>query len=193
MRQILLAFIPIFVAVDVIGVLPVFLSLTEGLGKAEKRKVIAQSILTAGGLAVGFIFLGRAVLNFLNVTVGDFMVGGGAVLFWIAIIDLVSPGKKRRLPSSELGVVPLGTPLIAGPAVLTTSILTMDQYGLFPTLFAVIANVLLAGIAFVFSDILIRFLGTAGSRALSKITSLLLAAIAVMMIRKGIISMLASL
>lgn len=186
LKNILLAFIPLFVAVDAIGVLPIFVSLTEGLDRSQKAKVISQSIITATCLAMGFIFLGKAVFKFLGITIGDFMMAGGAILFCIAIIDIINPGKKRRLPSRELGAVPLGTPLIVGPAVLTSSLMIISEYGLYATLVSVLLNVLLAGAIFSFSEILIRGLGEAGSKALSKVMSLLLAAIAVMMIRKGI-------
>ena len=192
LKNILLGLIPVFVAVDAIGVLPIFVSLTEDLDKKEKRKVIYQSFVTALCLAVSFIFLGKAVFKLLNITVGDFMVAGGALLFCIAIIDILNPGKKRRLPSNEMGAVPLGTPLIVGPAVLTTSLIIVDQYGIAPTLISVLFNVSLAAIMFLFSDLLIRVLGVGGSRALSKIVNLLLAAIAVMMIRKGLFFILQS-
>lgn len=86
--------------------------------------------------------------------------------------------------------MPLGTPLIAGPAVLTTSLVIIPQYGLAATLISVTANILLAGAIFSFSSVLIKTLGEAGSKALSKIMSLLLAAIAVMLARKGIMQML---
>ena len=190
LKNIFLAFIPIFVAVDAIGVLPVFVSLTEGFSKKKKYKVISQSIITATCLAIFFIFLGKAVFKLLNITIGDFMVAGGVVLFCIAIIDIINPVKKRYIPGGELGAVPLGTPLIVGPAVLTTSLIIIDEYGLLPTLISVFSNVILAGIIFSFSNFLIKILGEAGTRALSKVTSLLLAAIAVMLIRKGIIYLL---
>ncbi len=185
-KNFLLAFIPLFVAVDAIGVLPIFVSLTEGLKKEKRLKVITQSVITAICLAIGFIFLGNGVFRVLNITIGDFMIAGGILLFCIAIIDIINPVKKRRIPSNELGSVPLGTPLIVGPAVLTTSLIIMQEYGLVSTLAAVLVNVFLAGIVFLFSDMIIRLIGVAGSRALSKIASLLLAAIAVMMVRKGI-------
>lgn len=185
-KNIFLAFIPIFVAVDAIGVLPIFVSLTQDLKRKVRLRIIFQSTITALCLAVGFIFLGKAVFKFLGITIGDFMIAGGAILFCIAIIDILKPGKHRRLPSKELGAVPLGTPLIVGPAVLTTSLMIIGQYGLYPTLISVFLNILLAAIIFSFSKILINILGEAGSKALSKVTSLLLAAIAVMMIRKGI-------
>ncbi|MFQ6036394.1 MAG: MarC family protein [Sedimentisphaerales bacterium] len=185
-RNILLSFISIFVAVDAIGVLPIFISLTEAVEPAQRTKIIIQSMLTAISLAVGFIFLGRAVFKVLGITMADFMIAGGAILFCLAVTDIINPVKKRRIPSQELGVVPLGTPLIVGPAVLTTSMVIISQYGLFATLISVLVNILLAGIIFSLSSILIKVLGEAGSKALSKIMSLLLAAIAVMMVRKGI-------
>jgi len=190
LKNILLAFIPLFVAVDAIGILPIFISLTEGVNKREKYRIIYQSIITAICLAIGFIFLGKAVFKFLNISVGDFMVAGGILIFCIAITDLLTPGKKRRLPTSELGIVPLGTPLIVGPAVLTTSLIIIDEFGLAPTMISVLGNIMIAGIIFVFSDFLNKILGVAGSRALSKVTSLLLAAISVMMVRKGIMYIL---
>ena len=186
MKNIFLAFIPIFVAVDVIGVLPVFASITEGISRKEKFKIISQSIITALCLAVGFIFLGKAVFKLLNITVGDFMIAGGALLFCIAIMDIVTSAERRRQPTAELGAVPLGTPLIVGPAVLTTSLIIINEYGLLATLISVLCNILLAGIVFISSEYLMRSIGVAGSRALSKVTSLLLAAIAVMMVRKGV-------
>lgn len=189
-KNILLTFIPLFVAVDAIGVLPIFVSLTEHLPAKEKLNVIFKSLITAVCIALGFIFLGKAVFRVLNITIADFMVAGGVLLFCIAIIDILNPVKKRRIPGTELGFVPLGTPLIAGPAVLTTSLLMLDVYGLLPTIMSVLVNVILAGAIFLSAGIIIKLLGAAGTRAFSKIMSLLLAAIAVMMIRRGITLML---
>lgn len=187
----LLASIPIFVAVDPIGALPVFVALTQSLNKKEKKRIIVQSILTALGLALGFLILGKAIFRVLGITIGDFMIAGGAILFCISIMDLANPATQKRLPVKELGVVPLGTPLIAGPAVLTTSLILVDSYGLWITMLAVLVNVLLVGIIFWWSEGLIRLLGKDGTRAVSKIISLFLAAIAVMLIRRGIVEILA--
>jgi multiple antibiotic resistance protein len=90
-RNILLSFISIFVAVDAIGVLPIFVSLTEGIERSERAKIIVQSMLTALCLAVGFIFLGKVVFRILGITIGDFMVAGGAILFCLAITDIINP------------------------------------------------------------------------------------------------------
>jgi multiple antibiotic resistance protein len=186
LKDILLSFIPLFVAVDAIGVLPIFVSLTDGLDRQQKSKIIVQSMVTAFLLAVGFILVGKLVFRLLGITIGDFMVAGGALLFCIAIIDLITQTKERRIPSKDLGAVPIGTPLIVGPAVLTTSLVIISEYGLLPTIISVIGNILFAGLIFNGSYWLINGLGEAGSKALSKIMSLLLAAIAVMLMRKGI-------
>jgi len=186
MKNILLAFIPIFVAVDAIGVLPLFVSFTDGLDQKRRAQVILQSMVTAICLATFFIFLGKAIFGFLGVTVGDFMIAGGAILFCIAINDIMNASKKRRLPVNEMGAVPLGTPLIVGPAVLTTSLMLISECGVFATLLSVVVNVLLAGLIFYYSSLFMRVLGRNGSKAVSKVASLLLAAIAVVMVRKGI-------
>jgi len=185
LKNILLSLIPIFVAVDAIGVLPMFVALTTELKKEEKTRIILQSMVTAMCLAVGFVLVGNLLFKWLGITIGDFMIAGGAILFSLAIIDLINPAKKRRAPDQNLGVVPLGTPLIAGPAVLTTSMLIVSEYGLFATMISLLTNILAAGLILRSSDILTRVLGEAGSKALSKIMSLLLAAIAVMLMRKG--------
>jgi len=190
LKNILLALIPIFVAVDAIGVLPIFASLTKGIKPEEKTKIIMQSMLTALCLAVGFILVGKTVFRLLGITMGDFMIAGGAILFCIAIIDIINPVKNRRIPTQELGAVPLGTPLIVGPAVLTTSLVIVSQYGLLATMISVMANILLAGLVFSSSSSLIKALGESGSKALSKIMSLLLAAIAIMLMRKGFVLLL---
>ncbi len=188
LTDILMAFIPVFVAVDAIGTLPILTALTQGLERRQKDRVILQSMLTALCLAVGFVLVGKLVFKALGITMGDFMIAGGVILFCLAIIDIVNPIKRRRVPDSNLGVVPLGTPLLAGPALLTTSMLAISEYGVLATLISVVANILLAGLLFRFSLLLIKLLGEAGAKALSKVSSLLLAAIAIMLIRKGLTS-----
>ncbi|TAL39332.1 MAG: MarC family protein [Spirochaetes bacterium] len=186
-KDLLLSFIPIFVAVDAFGVLPVYISLAGSLDHAVQKKIIVQSMITALCLALGFIFVGQAIFRFLGITVGDFMVAGGVVLFSIAIMDIVNPRQRKKIPHEEMGVVPLGTPLIAGPAVLTTTLLCVSEFGMLPTIISVIVNIAIAGIVFGGSRWLGRILGDPGSKALSKVTSLFLAAIAVMMVRKGLV------
>jgi multiple antibiotic resistance protein len=181
-----LAFIPIFVAVDAIGVLPIFVSLTSEFSKKKRFVIITHSVITALCLAIGFVFFGKWIFKVLNITIGDFMIAGGIVLFGISIIDIATPMKRHKVPANEVGAVPLGTPLISGPAVLTTSLLVAGQYGVLLASLSIFVNVMLAGLTFYSSTLIIKALGERGTKVLSKIMHLLLAAIAVMLIRKGL-------
>lgn len=189
-QNILLAFVPIFVAIDAVGTLPIFISLTKSIKGAEKRQIVFQSVLTAAVLSFGFIFFGKGIFNLLGITVGDFMVAGGAILFIISVNDIISPVNRRFFVRAELGVVPLSTPLMVGPAVLTTSLILIDTYGLVPTIVSILLNLILAGAIFLSSTGIIKILGNTGTKAVSKIMSLLLGSIAVMMIRKGVVLLL---
>jgi len=182
-------FVPLFVAVDAIGVLPLFVALTADYDPKKLLRLIFQSIVTASFVTLGFLFFGQNILRFLGVTVHDFMIGGGILLLTISLGDLLTGEKSQRQADQEtIGAVPIGVPLIAGPAVLTTTIVLANQNGQMVTAVAVLANVLIAGIVFMFSRPITKLLGRNGTRIISKVASLLLTAIAVMLIRKGIMA-----
>ncbi|MCS7198312.1 MAG: MarC family protein [Candidatus Bipolaricaulota bacterium] len=186
-----LCFVPLFVAVDALGTLPIFMSLTAGFERARVRRIIWQSLVTAVVVAFTFLGVGKGIFTLLGVTVADFMIAGGTLLFLLSLRGLLLGEREQLSEASEsLGVVPLGVPLIAGPAVFTTSLLLVDEYGFIPTTLALLANIAIAGVIFGSAARLMRVLGESGMRALSKIASLILAAIAVMIVRKGIMSYL---
>jgi multiple antibiotic resistance protein len=187
----LLAIIPIFVAMDAIGVLPIFISLTQGMKGVERKQVVQASILTGFAISLGFLAVGKFIFTVIGVTIPDFKVAGGVILLIIAIQDLLFPEKKRRIADATVGIVPLGVPLIVGPAVLTTTIISVDAYGYIPTIISLMLNLVFAWLVFSRSALVIRLLGEGGAKGVGKVVSLLLAAIAVMMIRRGIIDMLA--
>lgn len=187
MKQFWLCFVPLFVAVNAFGVLPLYLTLTSGLGRYEIRRVLVQSVVTASIVALVFLFVGQALFRFLGITVADFMVAGGTLLFAIAMGNLLGGRQsERRIDPKSLGAVPIGVPLIVGPAVLTTILLLAEQHGHLPTVMATVLNILIAAVIFLLSHKITDFLGKAGTATVSKIASLILAAIAVMMVRKGI-------
>jgi len=189
MKDFWLCFVPMFVAVDAVGVLPMYLGLIEGLEPSRVRRVLYQSIVTAAAVALAFLGAGKALLNLLGITVADFMIAGGILLFVISMTDLLTTEKtQRRVDLDSLGAVPLGVPLITGPAVLTTSILLLDQHGPVPTAASVVLNIMIAGLFFRFAGPINHVLGRAGAKILSKIASLLLASIAVMIVRKGVLA-----
>jgi len=187
MKSFWLSFVPLFVAVDAIGLLPMFISLTHEMDKPRIRRIIFQSVVTATAVALAFLAVGTALLKYLGITVADFMIAGGILIFVIAMSDILRTEKPLLQADPEsLGAVPLGVPLITGPAVLTTSLLLINAYGPVPTGTALVTNMLIAGLVFSLARHIHRFLGKAGAKTVSKIANLLLAAIGVMMVRKGI-------
>jgi multiple antibiotic resistance protein len=192
MNKFWLCFFPIFMAVNVIGILPMFMSLTEGLDRPKINRIIVQSVVTATIVAVIFLAVGKVILDLLGITVSDFMIAGGTLLFIISLDDLMSMERRwSQIDPDSLGAVPLGVPLIVGPAVLTTILILVQEYGPLATVAALIVNILIAGFTFWLYAPIIRLLGKSGARTVSKLAALLLAAIAVMMVRKGIVLLIA--
>jgi len=185
----ILTFIPIFVAVDAIGNIPVFVSLVEGMNKKQRHKVIIDSVTTATVVAILFMLIGKGALRLLNITISDFQIAGGLLLFVISV-RLLLPGVQKTVIGNghdkDIGVFPLGTPLITGPAVLTTTLIMLDSFGPLPTFASLIINMLISWVTLAKADLIMKLAGAGGTRAFSKIMYILLAAIAVMMVRRGI-------
>ena len=193
MGEFWLCFVPLFVAVDAIGALALFIGLTSGVPRSSVRHVIIHSLITAAVVSLAFVAIGRPLLGLLGITVSDFMAGGGVLLLVLSIRDLVASQKGEDLgPVDEdsLGAVPIGVPLIVGPAVLTTLLLLADRHGPVLTATAMVANVALAGIIFWLHQPIYRFLGKSGAKTVSKVASLLLASYGVMMIREGVMKLI---
>lgn len=185
-EKFLQAFIPLFVAIDPVGLAALFLGLGQGVMPQQRQRIARQATITAGGVALLFLFLGATMFRALGITTSDFQIAGGLILFILAARDLIqSAAEPGKLPA-DFGVVPLGMPLIAGPALITTLLLLAETLGIRVALAGLVANLIIVVLAFAFSDRLGRAIGATGLRAISKIISMLLAAIAVSMIRQGL-------
>ena len=111
------AFIPLFVAIDPIGLAAVFLAMSVGVPLARRKTIANQAAWTGGLVALGFLFLGQSVFTALGITVSDFQIAGGLILFILAARDLMHSAAEEPVKlADDFGVVPLGMPLIAGPA-----------------------------------------------------------------------------
>lgn len=188
-----LTFVPLFVAMDIVGVLPILLPLTSGMSRSEQYRVLRIAIFTALALGLGFVVLGKGIFIFLGIKVADFLVAGGVILFLLAAKDILT-GKMVSDIDLEgggmIGAVPLGTPLIVGPAVLTTLLILIDTYPIYMVIISFIVNL---GIVWLLASQVNRvmgFLGEAGAKVISKIIGLFLAAIAVKMISQGLLEIL---
>ncbi|MBS1492774.1 MAG: MarC family protein [Bacteroidetes bacterium] len=187
----LLSFIPMFVAFDALGIIPMYLGLTDKINTEEKKKLTLQASLAALIICLAFLFIGNAIFNFLGITVNDFRIAGGLILLIISINDLLFYSSRvRDIKPSDVGIVPLGVPLIAGPGVLTTIMISNNSYGFYYTITSLIVNILITFMALYYADTTTRVLGQAGSKAFAKVASLFLAAIAIMMIRVGLMEII---
>ncbi len=182
-----LCFVPIFVAVDALGTFPIFMNLTQGMNRSAVKRTIIQSTVTAMVVGVVFVLLGKWILSLLRITVADFMIAGGALLFILSLSDMIALEKTESpMDPDSLGAVPIGVPLIVGPAVLTTSLILISRYGYVLTLSVIVINILIAGVLFYFAERVNTLLGKPGAKTISKLSSLILAAIGVMIVRQGI-------
>lgn len=186
MWDVALAFVALFVAVDVLGVIPLYLSLTRGLSAESRERLPRQSTLTATAVGLGFLLVGDAVFRVLGISVADFQVAGGILLLVFSIHDLLSSGRVDPVPPRTVGAVPIGTPLIVGPAALATLALLVHNYGYPITLLALGANMALAFFVLSHADKVGRVFGQAGSEVVAKVANLLLAAFGVSLVRRGL-------
>ena len=165
----------------------IFFALGQSAPPEQRKRIARQATLTGGGVALAFLFLGQSIFRAVGITVSDFQIAGGLILFILAARDLILATPENEKISDDFGVVPLGMPLIAGPALITTLLVLAQTLGWGPALAGLVFNLLLIMLAFAYSEWLSRKIGTTGLRAISKIVSMLLAAIAVNMIRRGVI------
>ncbi len=180
------AFIPLFVAMDALGILPVFISLTAGVGESSKKKLVSEATLAALIICAVFIVAGKFIFSFLGINENDFRIGGGIVLLILAIVDLLFSQQEERRSGESVGIVPIGIPLIVGPAALTTILISVDSFGYWITIASVLTNLAFVWLVFSQSKWVVKIMGKSGSQAFAKVASLFLTGIAVMMIRVGI-------
>lgn len=192
-RELALTFVPLFFAMDAVGNLPIFLALTQEVEPKHRRRAVHVATLTALGVGLGFVAIGKAIFSLLGIEVADFLIAGGIILLILAVRYLIT-GKiveTQDLSASDMvGVVPLGTPLVVGPAVLTSLLSLTGQYRIAIVLSSFILNLAIQWVLFRQATRIVDFLGRTGVNAVSKIVMLLLAAIAVKMIRQGILTIL---
>jgi multiple antibiotic resistance protein len=177
--------IALFIITDALGNLPFYISLTEGATPEERRKITSSAILTGLFLLAFFVFAGALVLDFFSLTMNDLQIAGGILLFMISI-EVLMRGKMISEHRDEVGVVPLGSPLLVGPGAITTVLVMAKIYQLPAVVLGVLICFFFIWLIFHFSGAIYRIIGHNGSLIVTKIASILIAAIAVRFIRIGV-------
>jgi multiple antibiotic resistance protein len=175
-----------FVALDIIGAVPIYFSLTHAMADKERNLMVNKSMLVALMVAIVFMLIGLQIFKFMGIEVFDFKMAGGLVLLLIALADLAGSHDAEKNSSGSTGIVPIAVPLISGPGVLTTLILQVSTVGYIVTTLALIFNYFLAWVILRHSSGVKKLIGKDGTVVISKIAALLLAAFALAMIRSGI-------
>jgi len=181
-----MTFVPLFIVIDAIGNLPFVIAMGEGREKPERRRMVLLAIITATAVGLVFLFFGQFILNVLDIDVGSFAIAGGIILLVLSIKYMTTGHMVATVPEEMVAVVPIGTPLTVGPATITTLILLALQYKIYMVLISFALNMLITWIIFLLSQRIAGFMGEGGIRATSRVFSLLLAAIAVSMVIRGL-------
>jgi len=185
-QQFLLTFVPLFIVLDAVGTLPFVLALSDTCSPKERTRMIRSATITAAIVGFFFLFLGKFILNLMGISVGSFAIGGGIVLMVLSINFMVSGRSVDADKEEMVAIVPIGTPLTVGPATIATLLLLSTQFPLYWVVISFAVNIALVWLIFSSGAFFMKFLGKGGIRAVSKVSSLLLAAIAVNMVIKGL-------
>ncbi|MEM0230588.1 MAG: MarC family protein [Candidatus Woesearchaeota archaeon] len=185
------AFLSIFVIMDPFGSVPVLIGLTKNYSERERRRIVKNAVCIAFAVLMLFMLFGRYILQFFGITIDSFKIAGGIILLIMGIeIVLDLQFRKEQLEGYKIAVVPLATPLITGPGVLTAAIIVVMRYGLFLGLLAGTLSIAITWIIFHNAGAMLRILGKQGTEILSKILGLVLTAIAVEFILQGILAIM---
>jgi multiple antibiotic resistance protein len=194
----------VFAILNPIGAVPTLMVLTDGYTASEKKRVIFKSIMVASGMILGFMFLGIYIFLVLGIDISDFKVAGGILLFKVAFDMLQGKVSNTKLTPQEtqesidreaVGIVPIGTPLLAGPGTITTAMIYFNSPQYFiseriAVILAVITVLLISYIVLRLSNPLFNRLGKTGSLIISRIMGLLLASIAIEFITSGLFTII---
>jgi len=177
--------VSLFIVMDPIGLVPLIVSLTSNLSKEQIKKVVRSTIYTAASLLLAFALAGHQILQLFGVSIESFSIAGGLLLLLLSF-ELLLKGWELKGNAIEVGAVPLAFPLLVGPGAITTTIITLERYGIAVALLSVSIAIILTLIVFNFMHMLNRLLGQLGSLIVSRVMAILIAAIAIEFIISGI-------
>jgi multiple antibiotic resistance protein len=186
-------FVTLVVIMDPVGTIPVFLALTSGRSARARRRLAWQAVLAAVGVIAAFALFGQQILRYLGITVAALQGAGGLLLVLVAL-ELLT-GKQEHpedVPSANVALVPLGTPLLAGPGAIVATIVFVRAAHGFADASAIIAGIVAVHavlyLALRFANVILRVIREGGVLLVTRISGLLLSAIAVQLIATSAIA-----
>ncbi len=190
MYELIKATITLFVILDIIGLIPIYLSFLKNKSRKIMDLYANKTVIFSSLIIFVFLFLGNNILDFFSISLSNFKVAGGIILLIIGIkfvlgLRVISLTERKM---HSFAVVPFATPLLVGPGTLTTIIILVDKYNYFIPVIASLVNMLIIWVFLKNARVVYKVLGQQGSEAVTRIMGLLITAIAVGFIRSGWIS-----
>ncbi len=187
----------LFIAIDPLGNAPLFYGLTTMLSDEKRERIVKNSCQVASLILIIFALVGDLLLYYFGLTLADFRIAGGIILLIYGIAGILgwteATGIRHPEEAEAIAIVPLATPLLAGPAAIATVLYIKAVYGLVYAIISIVANIVITYFMLANSGKMLKIMGENGAMALSKIMSMLLAAIAIAMIRTGILEVIKTL
>ncbi len=201
------ALVTLLVTIDPIGLAPIFLALTQGMNRAQRKAVAVRGVAIAFSVMVAFILAGAAVLSVLGITLPAFRVAGGLLLFYIAFEMIFELRQGRKEKTTEIAITkdhiantavfPLAIPLIAGPGAISAAILLSTQMNgelAWRGILILIVGTVMAAIlgSFILAERIDKYLGVTGRSILTRLLGVLLAALSVQFVADGVTALVAA-
>jgi multiple antibiotic resistance protein len=180
--------VSLFVVVNPIGKVPLFITLTQKMEKQNKKLVSKNAIITTAVLLTVFAVAGIQLLSIFGISIFSFMIAGGILLFIISI-EFLTHGEWRYGSSSmagDSGIVPLAFPLLAGPGAITTVIISLQTYGWLVSIISIVFVVTVTYVVLRLENPILKILGRRGSIVTTRVFAIFLAAIAVQYVVEGL-------
>lgn len=183
-------FVTLTVIMDPVGVAPIFIACTAGLTREARQQVALRAVFAAGALIIGFALFGGAVLDYLDVSVNSLSIAGGLLLLLVALEMLRGIDYPEDSASEDAALVPIATPLLAGPGAIATVIVLSRRHhdfgGKASVLLGILAALVVVGIGMGIAERVSRVIPESLIHFLTRVFGLLLSAIAVQLVVNGI-------
>ena len=185
LAELIKAFVAIFVIMDAVGNISIFSALNKSFSPKQRIDNIKRAVLIASIVLLIFLFVGNQLLDHFGVRISSFKIAGGIILMIIGLQVVLGLRFMKKSEMHEMAIVPMATPLITGPGVITTILILVATYGYWIPLLASLANLLITYLLLRYSEPLLKVFGKQGMDVVSRITGLIIVAIAVEFIRQG--------
>ncbi|HYA21695.1 MAG TPA: MarC family protein [Thermoproteota archaeon] len=186
------SFLMLFVVMDSLGNIPIFNSLLEHFDPKSRKEIIGKSVLVATFILMLFSVAGMGIFSYFGIRMSDLRIASGLVLFVLALREFFETKEEHEMSVERITVFPLATPLLAGPGSISTiMVITESLGGPIPALVVILANALVSYVILSNYQVILSRLGKPVTIMTAKVSNLIVAALAVSLVRQGIEEFLA--